>query len=176
MSAPMAQVSRLNKMRLEKQLAEKQKAMPEPNKTSTAQNEKTVASQSTKAAEKQIVRSVDLPQSKQDIVKALSEDPKTGKSLIRLQKIITKNFGKKTFVGYILITDEEFSLLLGYLKERYRQAVEYMEWFRPAWEELSDDERFVLDAFYHDENTYGDRAVELVMEKYYIKEIHILLQ
>ena len=56
------------------------------------------------------------------------------------------------------------------LKERYRQAVEYMEWFRPAWEELSDDERFVLDAFYHDENTYGDRAVELVMEKYYIKE------
>ena len=121
MSAPMAQVSRLNKMRLEKQLAEKQKAMPEPNKTSTAQNEKTVASQSTKAAEKQIVRSVDLPQSKQDIVKALSEDPKTGKSLIRLQKIITKNFGKKTFVGYILITDEEFSLLLGYLKERYRQ-------------------------------------------------------
>ena len=25
------------------------------------------------------------------------------------------------------------------LKERYRRAVEYMDWFRPAWEELSED-------------------------------------
>ncbi|MDL2319355.1 hypothetical protein LJC74_09880 [Eubacteriales bacterium OttesenSCG-928-A19] len=34
------------------------------------------------------------------------------------------------------------------LKERYRQALEYMEWFRPAWEELTHDEQFVLNAFY----------------------------
>ena len=27
------------------------------------------------------------------------------------------------------------------LKERYRQAMEYMAWFLPAWEELSEDER-----------------------------------
>ena len=33
------------------------------------------------------------------------------------------------------------------LKERYRQAMEYMSWFRPAWEELAEDERFVLQAF-----------------------------
>lgn len=37
------------------------------------------------------------------------------------------------------------------LKERYRQAVEYMEWFEPAWAELSEDERYVLDAFYSDD-------------------------
>ena len=36
------------------------------------------------------------------------------------------------------------------LKERYRQAVEYMAWFLPAWEELSEDERYVLETFYSD--------------------------
>ena len=28
------------------------------------------------------------------------------------------------------------------LKERYRQAVEYMDWFKPAWMALSEDERY----------------------------------
>ena len=34
------------------------------------------------------------------------------------------------------------------LKERYRQAVEYMDWFRPAWEQLTEDERYCLETFY----------------------------
>ena len=34
------------------------------------------------------------------------------------------------------------------LRERYRQAVEYMEWFEPAWKALTEDERFVLQTFY----------------------------
>ena len=34
------------------------------------------------------------------------------------------------------------------LKERYRQAVEYMDWFKPAWLALSEDERYILQAFY----------------------------
>ena len=33
------------------------------------------------------------------------------------------------------------------LKERYRQAVENMAWFKPAWEKLTDDERYVLETF-----------------------------
>lgn len=33
------------------------------------------------------------------------------------------------------------------LKERYRQAVEYMAWFQPAWEKLSSDEQYVLQTF-----------------------------
>lgn len=33
------------------------------------------------------------------------------------------------------------------LKERYRQAVEYMDWFRPAWEQLTEDERYCLETF-----------------------------
>lgn len=36
------------------------------------------------------------------------------------------------------------------LKERYRQALEYMDWFVPAWEQLSQDERYVLRTFYSD--------------------------
>ena len=42
------------------------------------------------------------------------------------------------------------------LKERYRRAVEYMDWFRLAWEELSEDERFVLETSY--QNDCGDQS------------------
>ena len=34
------------------------------------------------------------------------------------------------------------------LKERYRQAVEYMDWFKPAWGKLTEDEQFCLESFY----------------------------
>ncbi len=34
------------------------------------------------------------------------------------------------------------------LKERYRQALEYMVWFQLAWDELTKDEQFVLREFY----------------------------
>ena len=37
------------------------------------------------------------------------------------------------------------------IKERYRQAVEYMNWFKPAWAQLSEDEQYVLEVFYMDE-------------------------
>lgn len=36
------------------------------------------------------------------------------------------------------------------IKERFRQAAEYMNWFRPAWNQLSEDERYVLSVFYLD--------------------------
>ncbi|MBQ1492681.1 MAG: sigma-70 family RNA polymerase sigma factor [Blautia sp.] len=38
------------------------------------------------------------------------------------------------------------------LRERYRQAVEYMAWFKPAWNKLTEDEQFVLEAFYMGED------------------------
>ena len=44
------------------------------------------------------------------------------------------------------------------LKERYRQAVEYMNWFEPAWNQLSDEDRYVLETFYGDANSYGSSA------------------
>ena len=47
-------------------------------------------------------------------------------------------------------------LRLYVLRERYRQAKEYMEWFQPAWDNLSEDERYVLEQFYwrEDQNIY----------------------
>lgn len=41
------------------------------------------------------------------------------------------------------------------LRERYCQAKEYMEWFQPAWDALSKDERYVLEQFYwHEADVY----------------------
>lgn len=34
------------------------------------------------------------------------------------------------------------------LKERYRRALEYMEWFQPSWDALSDEERLILTEFF----------------------------
>jgi len=39
------------------------------------------------------------------------------------------------------------------LRERYRQAVEYMDWFKPAWDELSEDEQYVLETFYQNDGS-----------------------
>ena len=36
------------------------------------------------------------------------------------------------------------------LKERYRQAAEFMDWFKPAWEQLSEDDQYVLECFFMD--------------------------
>lgn len=54
------------------------------------------------------------------------------------------------------------------LKERYRQAVEYMHWFQPAWKELSNTEQDVLRAFYEDEDCYGANAVDVIAERYHV--------
>ena len=50
------------------------------------------------------------------------------------------------------------------IKERYRQAVEYMDWFRPAWEQLTDEERYCLETFYGDSNGYGSSAACYIAE------------
>ena len=55
------------------------------------------------------------------------------------------------------------------LKERYRQAVEYMAWFVPAWEELTEDERYVLEAFYGEDNQYGSNAADDVADYFQIE-------
>lgn len=47
------------------------------------------------------------------------------------------------------------------LKERYRQAMEYMAWFRPAWEELTEDERYVLETFYSDVDSQTNAVYDI---------------
>ncbi len=56
------------------------------------------------------------------------------------------------------------------LKERYRQAVEYMAWFLPAWEELSEDERYVLEAFYSSSNEYGSSVIYKIADHFHIEQ------
>ena len=55
------------------------------------------------------------------------------------------------------------------LKERYRQAKEYMDWFLPAWNELSENDRFVLSTFYDSSNEYGSGSADLIAEYYGIE-------
>lgn len=55
------------------------------------------------------------------------------------------------------------------LKERYRQAIEYMEWFQPSWDKLSEEEQDVLRTFYID-NEYGDNPVNIITDKYNIEQ------
>ncbi|HOE18064.1 MAG: hypothetical protein ACOX1U_02255 [Saccharofermentanales bacterium] len=55
------------------------------------------------------------------------------------------------------------------LKERYRRALEYMEWFQPAWEALSEDERFVLSEFYHNDDSRQTDAIGSVCERFSIE-------
>ena len=52
------------------------------------------------------------------------------------------------------------------LKERYRQALEYMAWFKPAWEKLTAEERDVLDCFYADDDS---GAVYTICNRYGIE-------
>jgi hypothetical protein len=54
------------------------------------------------------------------------------------------------------------------LKERYRQALAYMAWFGPAWEKLSEDDRFVLTAFYQHEGKQED-AVGEICDRFFIE-------
>ena len=49
------------------------------------------------------------------------------------------------------------------IKERYRQAKEYMAWFRPAWDQLTEEEQFVLEAFYIDADEGG--ANQLIQDE-----------
>ena len=55
------------------------------------------------------------------------------------------------------------------LQERYRQAKEYMNWFKPAWSELSEDERFVLEAFYQENEDNQTGAVYDVCDYFHIE-------
>jgi len=55
------------------------------------------------------------------------------------------------------------------LKERYRQALEYMDWFQPAWMALSEDERYVLEEFYWGNEESQTDAVYAVAEHFHIE-------
>ena len=55
------------------------------------------------------------------------------------------------------------------LEERYREALEYMEWFKPAWSQMTDEEKYILKSFYS-ENNYGCNAVYEISEKLSVEQ------
>lgn len=55
------------------------------------------------------------------------------------------------------------------LKERLRQALEYMDWFQPAWDELTEDEQFVLFEFYMVEDQRQTDAVHTICDYFKIE-------
>ena len=55
------------------------------------------------------------------------------------------------------------------LKERYRLALEYMAWFHPAWEKLTEDEQFVLNEFYCASDSSQTDAVYNICDKFSIE-------
>ena len=50
---------------------------------------------------------------------------------------------------------------LDVMQERYHQAAEYMAWFEPAWESLSNDEQLILDEFYNSGDLHSGACVRL---------------
>lgn len=50
---------------------------------------------------------------------------------------------------------------LDVIQERYRQAVEYMSWFEPAWATLSDVEQTILREFYMNGNLRSGANIRL---------------
>lgn len=55
------------------------------------------------------------------------------------------------------------------LRERYRQAVDYMDWFKPAWLALSEYERYVLKTFYCGEDSRQTDAVYDICDHFSIE-------
>ena len=55
------------------------------------------------------------------------------------------------------------------LNERYRRAEEYMAWFLPAWQMLSEQERFVLSRFYMDDESKQVDSVGEICEHFHIE-------
>lgn len=47
------------------------------------------------------------------------------------------------------------------LAERKRQALEYLDWFLPAWAILSEDDRYILETFYLGENSQEWKVNEI---------------
>ena len=59
------------------------------------------------------------------------------------------------------------------LRERYRQAVEYMDWFQPAWTALSEDERYLLSEFYWKEDDNQTEALYNLCEHFAIERTSV---
>ena len=51
--------------------------------------------------------------------------------------------------------------LVDAVEDRYQQALEYMTWFQPAWDALSDDEQLILSEFYMNDTNRTDAVMNI---------------
>lgn len=54
------------------------------------------------------------------------------------------------------------------LAERYRSALEYMVWFRPAWDALSENDQYLLGTFYAGDGS-NTECVEQICQHFLIE-------
>lgn len=54
------------------------------------------------------------------------------------------------------------------VNERYQVARDYFDWFEPAWQQLTDDERFILDTCYRTPNQTLNQGLAVMINKYFI--------
>ena len=56
---------------------------------------------------------------------------------------------------------------------RYRDATEFMRWYKPGWAELSDDERYILTEFFLGEDVRKTDAIQNIGERLFIERSHV---
>ena len=59
------------------------------------------------------------------------------------------------------------------LKERYRRALEYMEWFRPAWDVLTEEEQLILSEFFLREDISKTEAILNLGEQFHLERAQV---
>jgi len=58
---------------------------------------------------------------------------------------------------------------LDILKARYKRALEYMDWFKPAWDELGEDEQIILTEFYQTWNKSRNSVISNISKRLFIE-------
>ena len=83
----------------------------------------------------------------------------------KLSEIPSVHDPKATEKKILAVVDQ-----INVLQERYREAQEYMLWFKPAWSQLLEEEQYILKTFYSESNGYGCNAVYVIGDKLKIEQ------
>lgn len=75
-----------------------------------------------------------------------------------------KEYNPKTSESRLVKGIDEIDVL----KERYRQALAYMAWFKPAWETIDEDSRYILYEFFVRHATKTE-AIQNISEQLHIE-------
>lgn len=54
------------------------------------------------------------------------------------------------------------------VNERYQAALAYLKWFEPAWQELTEDEQWLLDVCYRTPNQSVNKGLLLASDHFFI--------